>query len=181
MIERGIQTFVDVGLALLAVREQRLWRTYGTFENYCSERWGWTPGRVRQLTGAATTIINLQNDTMVSEGYHPLPVTESHAPPMGAAFLSQKCDLTRINPPCRPFFTHLNGLSPLFTRLNGGQRPKANTPAWWRRRVAERNHRMIALGALDLVVVVAILNPQPVERCQESRLDCVLRLNQLVL
>lgn len=84
VIERGVQTFVEVGLALLAVREERLWRYYGTFEAYCSERWGWTPGRVRQLTGAATTIINLQSDTTVSEGYRPLPVTESQARPLVA-------------------------------------------------------------------------------------------------
>ena len=44
IIERGMQTFVEVGAALRLIREGRLYRTdFGTFEDYCQERWGWTP------------------------------------------------------------------------------------------------------------------------------------------
>jgi hypothetical protein len=35
---------IDVGLALLEIRDQRLYREagYRTFEEYCKERWGWS-------------------------------------------------------------------------------------------------------------------------------------------
>lgn len=41
IIERNLQSFVEVGLALLEIREQRLYKaTHSTFETYCRERWG---------------------------------------------------------------------------------------------------------------------------------------------
>lgn len=41
VIERGLKTFVDVGNALLAIRDARLYRqTHGAFEDYCRDRWG---------------------------------------------------------------------------------------------------------------------------------------------
>lgn len=41
VIERGLGTFVEVGEALLAIRNARLYReSHGTFEGYCRERWG---------------------------------------------------------------------------------------------------------------------------------------------
>lgn len=40
IIEKGLQTFVEVGIALAEIRESRLYRlTHGTFEEYCGERW----------------------------------------------------------------------------------------------------------------------------------------------
>jgi len=42
VIERGQQTFIEVGRALLEIRDRRLYReTHATFEAYCRERWGW--------------------------------------------------------------------------------------------------------------------------------------------
>lgn len=42
VIERGLTTFVEVGAALMEIRDSRLYReTHGTFEAYCRERWGW--------------------------------------------------------------------------------------------------------------------------------------------
>lgn len=41
VIEAGLATFVEVGNALLRIRDERLYRdTHGTFEDYCRERWG---------------------------------------------------------------------------------------------------------------------------------------------
>lgn len=43
VIDRGIQTFVEVGLALAEIRDRRLYRVeHCTFEDYCRERWGWS-------------------------------------------------------------------------------------------------------------------------------------------
>jgi hypothetical protein len=42
MIARGKQTFVEVGLALAEIRDLRLYkREYGSFSEYCREKWGW--------------------------------------------------------------------------------------------------------------------------------------------
>ena len=69
-IERGLATFVDVGQALLEVRDGRLYRAeHGTFEGYCRERWGMSRQRAGQLidasevVGAMTTTV----DTPVGE------------------------------------------------------------------------------------------------------------------
>jgi hypothetical protein len=59
-IERGLTTFVEVGEALLAIRDERLYRdSHGTFEEYCRERWGFSDSRARQLIGAAQTVTNV--------------------------------------------------------------------------------------------------------------------------
>jgi hypothetical protein len=81
VIERGLKTFVDVGNALLTIRDGRLYRaSHGTFEDYCRERWGMTDRRARQLMGAAETIALLQTGTIVPV----LPITESQARPLTA-------------------------------------------------------------------------------------------------
>ena len=41
-IAKGQQTFVEVGIALADVRDNRLYRAeFATFEEYCREKWGW--------------------------------------------------------------------------------------------------------------------------------------------
>jgi hypothetical protein len=41
VIERGLETFLEVGTALCEIRDRRLYRAaHGTFEAYCRERWG---------------------------------------------------------------------------------------------------------------------------------------------
>ncbi len=52
VIERGLNTFVEVGAALLEIRDGRLYKNdYSTFEDYCRERWGFTRMRATQLIG----------------------------------------------------------------------------------------------------------------------------------
>lgn len=60
VIERGLATFVDVGTALLEVRDSRLYRAqYPTFEAYCGERWNMTARRANQLVAASEAVANL--------------------------------------------------------------------------------------------------------------------------
>jgi len=55
IIERGVQTFIEVGEALAEIRDGKLYRAgYGTFDDYCRERWGIGRGRAYQLMDAAT-------------------------------------------------------------------------------------------------------------------------------
>lgn len=74
VIAEGLKTFVDVGSALLRIRDERLYRTESaTFEGYCRERWGFSDGRARQLIGAAQTVT-----TVTVEGL-PAPTNEGQA------------------------------------------------------------------------------------------------------
>lgn len=59
-IERGLKTFVEVGQALAAIRENRLYRAeHSTFELYCRERWGFNRHRASQLIAAVDVVTNV--------------------------------------------------------------------------------------------------------------------------
>lgn len=74
VIERGMHTFIEVGAALYAIRDQDLYRKdFETFEAYCRERWGFSDSRARQLIGAAQTVT-----TVTVEGL-PAPTSERQA------------------------------------------------------------------------------------------------------
>lgn len=70
VVERGMQTFVEVGQALMEIRDERLYReTHGTFVAYCRERWGFTDRRGRQLMAAAEvgTVVPVSNEAQARE------------------------------------------------------------------------------------------------------------------
>lgn len=53
-IEAGRKTFVEVGIALAEIRDSRLYRSdFITFEDYCTEKWGWTKQHVYRLIEVA--------------------------------------------------------------------------------------------------------------------------------
>lgn len=77
VVERGLATFVDVGLALMEVRDARLYRaTHATFEDYCRERWRMSRIRAHQLIGAASVTENLLTTV------NTLPANEAQARPL---------------------------------------------------------------------------------------------------
>ena len=51
IIERGKRAFIEMGQALIEIRDKRLYREQGhkTFEDYCQTRWGFTSRRANQL------------------------------------------------------------------------------------------------------------------------------------
>lgn len=56
-IAAGLQTFREVGVALLEIRDQRLYRdTHSSFESYCGERWGMNRTRAYQLIDSARVV-----------------------------------------------------------------------------------------------------------------------------
>jgi hypothetical protein len=62
VIAKGLQTFVEVGNALLEIRDSRLYRAeFGTFEDYCRQRWQMSYRRAAQLMDAAQVVQNLNN------------------------------------------------------------------------------------------------------------------------
>jgi ParB family chromosome partitioning protein len=73
VIERGMQTFLEVGNALMEIRDQRLYReTHATFEAYCRERWGWTRQHANRQIQAARM-------AEVLEPMGPIPENERQA------------------------------------------------------------------------------------------------------
>ena len=74
VVAHGLQTFVEVGNALAAIRDQRLYRAgHATFEGYCRERWGFSRQRGLQLIDAAG-----MTTTVVTAGL-PAPTSERQA------------------------------------------------------------------------------------------------------
>ncbi len=77
VIEKGLSTFIEVGNALLEIRDNRLYREFhSTFEDYCRERWGFNRAHAYRFIDAAETIKNLSPIGDI------LPATESQARPL---------------------------------------------------------------------------------------------------
>lgn len=75
-IENGLQTFVEVGEALMEIRDSRLYRVeHSTFEDYCREKWKFTKTQANRLIGAADVAKNLAPIGVI-------PASESQARPL---------------------------------------------------------------------------------------------------
>lgn len=62
-ISQGVKAFIAVGMALLAIRDGKLYRAdYKTFEEYCQERWNFGARRGRQLIDAAVLAEEMGTD-----------------------------------------------------------------------------------------------------------------------
>lgn len=81
-IERGLAIFQEVGMALLEIRDKRLFRvSHKTFESYAKERWGLERGRAYQLMGAAEVAEMLPEGPPVNEAQARELVPVLHAKP----------------------------------------------------------------------------------------------------
>jgi phage N-6-adenine-methyltransferase len=57
VIERGLASFIEVGEALVEIRDQRLYRsTHESFDSYCLERWGFRRAHAHRLVQSAKVI-----------------------------------------------------------------------------------------------------------------------------
>lgn len=66
VIRKGKETFVEVGLALMAIRDQRLYRKdHGDFGEYCESKWGWSRQRAHQVIQAATVVKSLPPEVSI--------------------------------------------------------------------------------------------------------------------
>lgn len=83
VIEQGLQTFVEVGNALMGIREDRLYRQeFDTFEEYCKTRWQLERRRAYQLMGAASVVENLSTMVDNGEDVKNFSHRESHVSPL---------------------------------------------------------------------------------------------------
>jgi hypothetical protein len=83
-IQKGWETFVDVGNALLRIRDSRLYRdTHKDFEAYCRNKWDYQRAYAYRLMGAAATVKALSpiGDNKLPKGI-PLPSNEAQVRPL---------------------------------------------------------------------------------------------------
>ncbi|HEY2681548.1 MAG TPA: hypothetical protein VGI59_09535 [Candidatus Udaeobacter sp.] len=60
VIARGLNSFIEVGNALLRIREERLYKEkYSSFEDYCEERWKISKSHANRLIGSSCVAANL--------------------------------------------------------------------------------------------------------------------------
>ncbi|AUI68133.1 DUF488 domain-containing protein [Beggiatoa leptomitoformis] len=61
IVKEGLQTFYDIGEALLTIRDKRLYRAeFNSFEEYCQEKWGFVRRQADRLIQAFEVTENLR-------------------------------------------------------------------------------------------------------------------------
>lgn len=76
-IKQGLETFIEVGTALMSIRDKKLYRAvFGTFEEYCRGKWGMSRIHAHRLIESAEVAVNLLPIGNI------LPRTESQARPL---------------------------------------------------------------------------------------------------
>jgi hypothetical protein len=69
-LERGQQTFVEVGEALMEIRESKLYKQdFTTFEDYCKTRWGWNRSYSYQLMASANAVSEMSAIADIAEPF----------------------------------------------------------------------------------------------------------------
>jgi hypothetical protein len=76
VITKGLNNFIEVGEALLEIRDSRLYRIeHGTFEEYCKSKWGMSKRHCDRLISSTEATKNLGPGG-------PTPTTERQARPL---------------------------------------------------------------------------------------------------
>jgi len=75
-IERNLASFLEIGRALITIRDKRLYRDgYDTFETYCKERWKFKKSYAYYLIDASKVVQNVHHGGQI-------PATERQARPL---------------------------------------------------------------------------------------------------
>jgi hypothetical protein len=68
-IHQGLASFIEVGEALSAIREHRLYReTHSTFEDYCREKWGMSRSNAFKIMSEAAAAQSVDNCPQINRG-----------------------------------------------------------------------------------------------------------------
>lgn len=97
VIERGRLTFLEVGSALAAIRDGRLYQnTHATFEAYCRERWGMSRQHAyRQIAAARRAALSPMGD-MPSNERQVRRLMEEESAPIKESPVSEWYELVRV-------------------------------------------------------------------------------------
>jgi len=82
VINRNLQSFYDVGRALMEIRDRELYKIknggkYGTFEAYCREVWDFAANYARRLINSCDAVDNVKTVPIGT-----IPTTETQARPL---------------------------------------------------------------------------------------------------
>ena len=92
IIQQNIGAFYEVGRALMAIRDDELYKiknggAYQTFEAYCKDVWDFNSSRARQLMAATETIDNIKSVTNCNT-----PTNEGQTRPLVRLDLEQQVE-----------------------------------------------------------------------------------------
>jgi phage N-6-adenine-methyltransferase len=88
VIDKGMKSFIEVGNALLKIRDGKLYKTnFSTFEDYCRERWGMERRQAYRLMDAADVVENVSRGTQI------LPTSERQARPLSLLSPKEQADI----------------------------------------------------------------------------------------
>ena len=74
IIQKGLMGLLVVGAALRKIKEDKLYKdNYSTYDEYCQQRWNFTPQHANRLIKAATVVEKIKNEPIGSV----LPQSES--------------------------------------------------------------------------------------------------------
>lgn len=93
VIERGMQTFLEVAVALQTIRDKRLYRvSFDTWDAYCLDRWKFTARRAQQLCRAAETVrsLGLEDANADPGSQFAMPASEKHVRPLNDLPLEER-------------------------------------------------------------------------------------------
>ncbi|HEY9368354.1 hypothetical protein [Streptomyces sp.] len=90
VIERGMNTFIEVGAALAAIQERKLYRSdFGTFEGYCQARWGMGRAHAYRMIAASDAVSPIGDTDL------PIPTNESQARELARVPEPERVDVWR--------------------------------------------------------------------------------------
>lgn len=76
IIDKNLQSFVDAGMALWTIRDERLYRsTHKSFGDYCRQRWGLSKTHANRLIASSEVVSNIAD-------VGPAPLTEGAVRPL---------------------------------------------------------------------------------------------------
>jgi hypothetical protein len=185
VVERNLPSFLEAGHALLTIRDERLYRAYGTFEQYCCRRFGITESRGLALI-RSTEIAErlLEGPVNPDNGDAPLPpdLSEDALRPLHGLepSLQSACWrlATRIGKPTG----HLIGqfVRVIKAEINQGSNGSAegNEPKRHQKQTYLPSVYRLAAGDsfCAQVVVLRIGNPEKAKRCSTN---CKILINRL--
>ena len=142
-LERKVErAFYDAGMALMQLRDRRLYRTtHPTFEDYCRDRFNYTRRRPYQLIEAAIVYDNLIDKC--AKILHILPTKESQAQP-----------LSQLDPQEQPLAWEIA------VEEAGGKVPTGRIVKDVVQRIKDKDRPPIALSVGSVCQIMAKDNPQ---------------------
>jgi len=168
VIDRGRRSFIEVGLALMEIRDSRLYkeRGYPSFDDYCRDHWGFRRSYAHDLIQSARAVAELPKVSGIPD--NPGQAVElARAPEGERAEVWQKVTESDAAPTAATIRAIVD--SRIQTAEVPIERPVRQLPS------TEETFRGMLTSAVSYGIVVAELDPAAVRRAFEAALRAALR------